>query len=114
MDSGAEYIIINYDGVSIVADDIINGGFDLIIVDEATHYKNAQTTRWKTLNKILKPNMWLWMMTGTPAAQSPLDAYGLAKLVNPTEVPRFFGSFRDMVMYKVSNFKWIPKDSAVE
>ena len=114
INSGAEYIIINYDGVSIVADDIINGGFDLIIVDEATHYKNAQTTRWKTLNKILKPNMWLWMMTGTPAAQSPLDAYGLAKLVNPTEVPRFFGSFRDMVMYKVSNFKWIPKDSAVD
>ena len=32
-----------------------------------------------------------------PAAQSPLDAYGLAKLVNPTSVPRFFGSFRDQI-----------------
>ena len=113
IDGGAEYVIINYDGVAIVKDDIANGGFDLIIVDEATHYKNAQTTRWKTLNKILKPDTWLWMMTGTPAAQSPLDAYGLAKLINPTEVPRFFGSFRDMVMYKVSNFKWIPKDTAI-
>ena len=110
----AEYVIINYDGVAIVQDAIIDGGFDLIVVDEATHYKNAQTTRWKTLNKILKPDTWLWMMTGTPAAQSPLDAYGLAKLINPTCVPRFFGSFRDMVMYKVSNFKWIPKESAVD
>jgi len=54
------------------------------------------------------------MMTGTPAAQSPLDAYGLAKLINPTCVPRFFGSFRDMVMYKVTNFKWIPKESAID
>jgi SNF2 family DNA or RNA helicase len=114
INGGAEYIIINYDGVAIVADDIANGGFDLIIVDEATHYKNAQTTRWKTLNKILKPHMWLWMMTGTPAAQSPVDAYGLAKLINPTAVPRFFGSFRDMVMYKISNFKWAVKDSAVD
>ena len=111
---GAEYVIINYDGVAIVADAIANGGFDLIIADEATHYKNVQTTRWKNLNKILKPETWLWMMTGTPAAQSPLDAYGLAKLINPTGVPRFFGSFRDMVMYKVSNFKWVPKESAVD
>tara|TARA_R100001594_G_scaffold6939_3_gene19246 strand:- start:3650 stop:5182 length:1533 start_codon:yes stop_codon:yes gene_type:complete len=114
IEGDAEYVIINYDGVEIVADAINNGGFDLIIVDEATHYKNAQTKRWKTLNKILKPHMWLWMMTGTPAAQSPLDAYGLAKLVNPTAVPRFFGSFRDMVMYKVSQFKWIPKESATQ
>ena len=111
---GAEFVIINYDGVEIVADDIAEAGFNLIIVDEATHYKNAQTKRWKTLNKILKPDMWLWMLTGTPAAQSPLDAYGLAKLVNPKAVPRFFGSFRDVVMYRVSQFKWIPKQSAVD
>ena len=111
---GAEYVIINYDGVRIVRDAIINGGFDLIIADEATHYKNTSTLRWKNLSRILKPETWLWMMTGTPAAQSPLDAYGLAKLINPTGVPRFFGSFRDMVMYKVSNFKWVPKESAVD
>lgn len=114
IEGDAEYVIINYDGVAIVQDAIIDGNFDLIIVDEATHYKNAQTTRWKTLNKVLKPDTWLWMMTGTPAAQSPLDAYGLAKLINPNCVPRFFGSFRDMVMYKVTNFKWIPKESAID
>ena len=110
----AEFVIINYDGVEIVSDAIANGGFDLIIVDEATHYKNAQTKRWKTLNKLLTPDIWLWMMTGTPAAQSPLDAYGLAKLVNPLAVPRFFGSFRDMVMYKITQFKWMPKESATD
>lgn len=93
INQGAEYVVINYDGVEIVADEIANGGFDLIIVDEATHYKNAQTRRWKVLNKLLTPCTWLWMMTGTPAAQSPLDAYGLAKLVNPNAVPRFLVRF---------------------
>tara|TARA_B110000285_G_C15052566_1_gene577779 strand:- start:126 stop:1418 length:1293 start_codon:yes stop_codon:yes gene_type:complete len=112
INQGSDYVIINYDGVEIVADDIAKGGFDCIIVDEATHYKNAQTKRWKTLNKLLTDQTWLWMMTGTPAAQSPLDAYGIAKLVNPTSVPRFFGSFRDMVMYKITNFKWKPKETA--
>ena len=114
IEGDAEFVIINYDGVEIVADAIANGGFDLIIVDEATHYKNAQTKRWKTLNKLLTPDTWLWLLTGTPAAQSPVDAYGLAKLVNPKGVPRFFGSFRDMVMYKVTNFKWVPKPNATE
>jgi superfamily II DNA or RNA helicase len=54
------------------------------------------------------------MMTGTPAAQSPLDAYGLAKLINPLAVPRFFGSFRDMVMFKITQFKWMPKENATD
>jgi SNF2 family DNA or RNA helicase len=52
------------------------------------------------------------MMTGTPAAQSPLDAYGLAKMVNPNAVPRFFGSFRDMVMTKITQFRWVVKPHA--
>ena len=112
IEGDAEYVIINYDGVEIVADAVANGGFDLIIVDEATHYKNPQTKRWKTLAKLVGPSTWLWMMTGTPAAQSPTDAYGIAKLVNPTGVPRFFGSFRDQVMCKVTNFKWVPKEDA--
>src|SRR5210317_1077201 len=112
INSGAEFVIINYDGVEVVKDEIAAGGFDLFIVDEATHYKNVQTKRWKTLNKLIGENDWLWMMTGTPAAQSPVDAYGLAKLVNPMAVPRFFGSWRDMVMWKVTQFKWKPKETA--
>ena len=114
INEGSDYVVINYDGVEIVLDEIMNGGFDCIIIDEATHYKNPQTKRWKTLFKLLNDKTWLWMMTGTPAAQSPLDAYGLAKMVNPAGVPRFFSSFRDMVMHKVTQFKWIPKDNATQ
>jgi SNF2 family DNA or RNA helicase len=114
INSDTEFVIINYDGVEIVKDDIANGGFDLIVVDEATHYKNAQSKRWKVLASIMNGNTWLWMMTGTPAAQSPVDAYGLAKLVNPKEVPRFFGAFRELVMHKVTQFKWAPKPNATE
>jgi SNF2 family DNA or RNA helicase len=41
-----------------------------------------------------------------------VDAYGLAKLVNPSGVPMFFGQFRDKVMNKVSMYRWIPKPDA--
>jgi SNF2 family DNA or RNA helicase len=112
INSDAEFIIINYDGVEIVRDVIAENNFDLIVIDEANAYKNTQTTRWKTLNRLLKPETWLWMMTGTPAAQSPVDAYGLAKLVSPNNVPKFASTFKDLVLYKVNQFKWIPRPNA--
>ena len=108
----AEFVIVNYDGVEIIADAIAQGGFDLIVIDEANAYKNPQTRRWKVLSKLVTPDTWLWMLTGTPASQSPTDAYGIAKLVNPDGVPRFFGGFRDQVMNKVTQFKWVPKPDA--
>jgi len=114
INAGAEFVVINFDGVEIVEEEIRNGKFDLIIVDEATHYKNSQSKRWKCLNRLITDDTWLWMMTGTPAAQSPLDAFGLAKLVNPSAVPRYFGSFRDQVMMKITQFKWMQKPGATE
>jgi SNF2 family DNA or RNA helicase len=112
INSGAEYVIINFDGIGIVKDEIANGGFDLIVIDEASAYKNAQTARWKDLRDLTRTIKGLWMLTGTPAAQSPADAYGLAKLINPTGIPKFFGEFRDMVMTKVSMYRYAPKPTA--
>ena len=112
VNAGAEFVIINFDGVNIVKKEIMAGGFDLIVVDEASAYKNAQTERWKDLRDLTKVIKGLWMLTGTPAAQSPVDAYGLAKLVNPKGVSPFFGQFRDTVMMKLTMYKWIPKPTA--
>ena len=108
-----EFVIANYDGLNLIANEVVNDGrFDLVIVDEANAYKTVSTKRWKALKSILRPDTHLWMMTGTPASQSPVDAYGLAKLVNPTGVPMFFTGWRDMVMNKVTMYKWSPKPNA--
>ena len=112
INAGAEFVIINFDGVAVVSEEIVNGGFDMIVVDEANAYKNAQTNRWKTLNKLATNIPWMWMLTGTPAAQSPVDAFGLAKLINPDGAPKYFGQFRDKVMYKITQYIWRPKPDA--
>jgi SNF2 family DNA or RNA helicase len=109
-----EFIIINFDGVKVVSPELQAGGFDLIIVDEANAVKNVQTDRWKHLAALIKPGTRLWLMTGTPASQSPLDAYGLAKMVSPDKVPRFYGAFRDQVMIKMSQYRWVPRQNAQE
>ena len=98
----------------MVQDAIKDGGFDLIIIDEANAYKTATTKRWKTMAKLVNSDTWVWMLTGTPAAQSPVDAHGLAKLCVPHNVVRSKTAYRDLVMYPVSRFKWIPKPDAVD
>lgn len=111
--ANSEFVVLNFDGLAVIQEEIAAGGFDLIVVDEANAYKNAQTNRWKTLARLLKQiNPRLWMLTGTPAAQSPVDAYGLAKMVNPRGCPKNFTEFRANVLYKVTQFKWVPKPNS--
>ena len=109
LDEGYDFTIINYDGTSVILPELQQAKFDLIIVDEANAYKTVSTKRWKNLAKLIEPTTWLWMMTGTPASQSPIDAFGLAKLVSPYRVPKFTTAWRDKVMYQISRFKWLPK-----
>lgn len=114
LEENYDFTIINYDGTHVVFDELLAAKFDLIIVDEANAYKTASTKRWKTLAKLLTPDTWLWMMTGTPASQSPIDAFGLARLVSPQRVPKFTTAWRDKVMYQVSRFKWLPRPTYKE
>ena len=110
----SEIVVINYDGICSVMDAIDRADFDLIVIDEYNHYKNAQTRRWKAMNKLVKANTWLWGLTGSPASQLPTDAYGLAKLMNPSSVPKFYNAFRDDVMLKVTQFKYVPRQNAMD
>lgn len=111
--ANSDFVILNFDGLAVVRDEIANGGFDLIVVDEANAYKNPTTNRWKILNRLVRDtDPRLWMLTGTPAAQSPIDAYGLARMMDLPGCPRYYTVFRDTVMRKVTQFKWVPKDNA--
>jgi len=110
--SGCEFCIINHDGIKSSFKDLQAANFDLIVVDEATAFSNARSDRWKALHKLIKPTTGLWLLTGTPAANSPLQAYGLAKLICPERVPQFFSGWRDLTMTKLSMFTYIPRPNA--
>jgi hypothetical protein len=104
----AEFYIVNHDGLHLVADVLSPG---LVIVDEATGFKTPATRRWKTLNGLVqRTQSRLVLMTGTPMAQSPLDTYGLLRLVR--EKYMSLQRWRDMTMRNVSRFRWVPRDDA--
>lgn len=107
------FAIINHDGYTLIADQLTD--FDLIVYDEATALKSPTSMRFKKFFGLMKQNNpWLWMLTGTPVSQNPTDAWTLAKLVNSPNVPQSYTRFKELVMQKVTMFKWIPRSEALD
>lgn len=110
---GVQYVIINHDGFTTMQADL--KGFDAVIYDEATALKTPGSQRFKAFFKWVNLcNPWLWMLTGTPISQSPVDAWTLARLVDSPTVDKSFTTFRDRVMQKVTTFRWVPRHDALE
>lgn len=108
-----QFAVINHDGFTIMHDYLKD--FDIVIYDEATALKAPSSQRFRVFNNwINKKGPWVWLMTGTPFSQSPIDAWALARLVQSPYVPRSFTAFREMVMMRVSTFKWVPRPEALE
>lgn len=112
LNKGATLCVINHDGVTTIEDELAKGGFDLLIIDEGSAYRNAQTRRFKRLRRLSLGIPWLWLMTGTPVPKAPTDAYALIKLINPSSFPAGFGLFKEITMMKVADYKWVPRPIA--
>lgn len=123
MNSGVEICVINFDGVASLyhhdkkkhtKTSELKDQFDLIIVDEASAYRNAGTDRYEALDFINTPLTRLWLMSGTPTPNAPTDAWAMTRLVSPGRVPSSFNLFRELVMQPAGPYKWVPKIGAME
>jgi SNF2 family DNA or RNA helicase len=110
---GLEFAIINHDGVKVIREWM--DMFDLVIYDEATALKNPSTDRFRIFNSwVQQKSPWLWVMTGTPFSQTPVDAWALAKVVNSPTLTKSYTGFKELVMNKVGMFRWVPRTNALE
>lgn len=87
----------------------------LVIADEAGAYRDHRSLRSRVLHALISKRDFAWAMTGTPTPNGPLDAYGVAKLLN-THKGESFTHFKGRVMLQVegSRFKWVPRKGATE
>lgn len=111
-----DYYIINHDGLRVpgITDALLErGDIDLIIVDEASMFRNSRTKTYAAFRKLLKPHHQLWMLTGQPCPNGPEDAFGLGHLVSPSRLPQYFTRWQAETMVKVSQFKWKAKPDAM-
>jgi hypothetical protein len=116
---GPQIFVINTDKVWRVLSELIQWGPDKVFVDEASDFNNADARRSGALVELMKhPDRQLRLLTGTPFANRPTDAWSLLRLINP-DTPKYFGQFQRMTMEQevrkgkgAKYAKWIPKPEA--
>lgn len=115
LNTDADFYIVNHDGFNIISEDAV-GKFDLVIVDEAAVLRNPSTSRYKYFKKWmgLNPHVRLWLMTGTPTPNDPTDAWSLSQLVESPYSTRTYTAFREQVMMKVGQWKFLPRPESVD
>lgn len=75
-----KFTIINYEGLKKHFDKIIKHKFELVIADEAHNCKNMKAQKSKCFSKIATKSKRVWLLTGTPIANKPIDFYNLLKI----------------------------------
>lgn len=114
-DPNADVYIINHDGLNVVADAIMaRPDIDTCILDELAVYRNGTSNRTKITRKVTAKMKWVWGMTGSPTPNGPTDAWAQCTIITPNTVPKYFNRFREEVMYKLTQFKWAPKQGALD
>lgn len=83
-----DFVIVNYDILKNFYDLkdkenslITKGEFDLIILDEAHYVSNGQAARTKLVNSFSKKCERVWLLTGTPMTNHPMNYFNLLSLV---------------------------------
>jgi SWI/SNF-related matrix-associated actin-dependent regulator 1 of chromatin subfamily A len=83
-----DFVIVNYDILKNFYDLkdkenslITQANFELIILDEAHYISNAQAQRTKLVNSFVKKVNYLWLLTGTPMTNRPMNYYNLLNLI---------------------------------
>ena len=121
-----DFYLLNHDGIKVGARldsrrRVELGGFSaalanradiqLVIIDEVGAFRDYRSLRSRVAKSLLSASRIVWLMTGTPTPNGPLDAYGIGKLLNSCH-GEMFTSYRDRVMLRISQFKWHPRSGA--
>src|SRR5215207_1778715 len=107
--------VTNTDGIKVLARELLaRQDIDTLVLDELALFRSAGSDRNKVARKLAERMTWVWGLTGSPTPNEPTDAWGQCKIITPHTVPTSFGRFKDLTMFKVSQFKFVPKKDAYD
>lgn len=114
-----DVVITNHDAVKWIAKNYhVLCGFDTLVIDEFTAFKNQSSQRSKACRKIAEAFTHRIAMSGTPNSNGILDVWHPALIIDDGErLGRRFYSFRASVCTpKFNGFanEWVQKDDAEE
>jgi SNF2 family DNA or RNA helicase len=123
INSNADFIILNHDGVSIPAIEdaiikkVLSGQIGLIVIDELTAFKKHTTKRSKAMQRISRAagmKVGVHGLTGAPTPNKVSEAFGQGKVVNPQSpgMTQYFKQFQMMCEYQAGPYIWVPMPEA--
>ena len=111
----ADIYVINHDGVKTILPELqARTDLDVMVIDELAIFRNKRTDLWKKTNILAKQKKWVWGMTGSVTPMAPTDAWGQIMMLTPERTEPSFKKFRDKTMTRVTQFKWIAKQEAMD
>jgi len=114
--SGADVVVANHDALRHMHEYLATAGFDAFVIDESTAIKTYSAARSKAFRDIVKRagDPFVWLLSGAPMPQSPMDMYGQAKVVCPDRIPPTKSAFEDETMYRINPMIVKPRPGAEE
>lgn len=114
--SDVDILVINHDGCKLLEKELIKIVSEhrcFIAHDESDCLTNAQSAMWKSFYNVSKKAKYVVCATATPVGEKrPTDAWALARIICPDNVPRWFSEYRRQTMYQQTQFKWNPLPNA--
>lgn len=88
-------------------------GFDTLVVDESTLFKNYRTQRFKMLRKILPSFARRWILTGTPTPRGYINLFSQIYVVDMgAALGQYVTHFRFKYFTQINDWTWVLKDGA--
>lgn len=101
LDTNADIYVINRENVQWLVDKLgTNWPFDMVVLDELSSFKSAQSKRWRSLRRVIKLSVYVIGLTGTPAGNGYSDLWPEIYLIDGgASLGRTLTSFRDAFFY---------------
>ena len=89
--------------------------FQMLVVDESTKFKNAQTKRFKLLKQIIPKFKRRYILTGTPTPKGLMDLFGQVYILDEgASLGRYITAYRNEFFYPsgFGGYDWKPQPTA--
>ena len=120
LQSDSDVYVINLENVAWLVENWPENGFDYLIIDESSRFKDASTKRFKAIKKVLKTFKRRIILTGTPTPQGMADLYSQVGILDlGTRLGTSLTKFREKYMHVTDRnrhtgvvYKWGLNDGA--
>ena len=100
LNSSSDVYVINVENLVWLVDNWPTGGFDYLIIDESSRFKDSSTKRFKALKKVLKSFKRRIIATGTPTPQGYGDLWSQVGILDLGQrLESSLTKFRDKYMH---------------